>query len=340
MAPIDILVTRDLEPELLDSIRAVDSRIRVHVLSENERLLLRGERLPAGVAADEAERSLRDKLASVRIAIGWADLTGVWLSCAPHLDWIHLTGAGVDRLRGTPLFASERVLLTNSSGVSAAAIGEYILMAMLLLAKRAPRYLRQQREHVWARHQGAELRGRTLGIVGLGAIGEAAAQRAAAFDMRVVAIRRSIPAPCARAGIERLLPPASLHELLRESDYVVLSVPLTNETEGLIGEAEFRAMKPGAVLINVARGRVIDQTALIGALQSGRLGGAALDVHDPEPLPADSPLWDLDRVILTPHVSGSAGRHNERIAELFCENLRRYVAGEPLRNVVDRARAY
>ena len=340
MDQLDILLTRDFEPELLDCIRAVDPRVTVHVLTQPDRLLLRGEPLPEGADPRETADTLRTKLASTRILVGWPDLTEAWLACAPELEWVHTTGAGVDRLLTSSLFGVERITVTNSSGVSAAAIGEYILMSMLLLAKLAPRYLRQQQTHLWQRHRGASLRGQTLGIIGLGAIGEEAARRARAFEMRVIGIRRSVSSPSAGEFVDRLLPPSSLPELLGESDHIVVSVPLTAETQRLIGEQELRAMKPSAYLINVARGRVVDPAALLRALQGGWIAGAALDVHDPEPLPPESPFWDLENVIITPHISGSADRHNERITDLFCDNLRRYLAGEPLRNVVDRSKGY
>lgn len=340
MNPLTILPTYDFDVALLDQIRSVDPRVQIEQLSRPERILLRGDPLPEDENAAAARTSLDAKLAQTEIILGWPNLSDDLLERAPRLRWIHVSSAGVDDLLGNAAFESGRITVTNSSGVSAISIGEYILGAMLMLAKRQPRFVRQQTEHHWQRHRTAELAGKTFGIVGLGAIGEAAARRARAFEMRLLAIRRSISEPSSDDLIDRLLPPGSLPELLRESDYVALTVPLTPETDGLIGEAELRQMKPSACLINISRGQVIDQDALVQALQEGWIAGAALDVSDPEPLPAESPLWDLEQVIITPHISGVAERQNERITAIFCDNLRRYVAGQPLRNLVDPRRGY
>jgi phosphoglycerate dehydrogenase-like enzyme len=175
----------------------------------------------------------------------------------------------------------------------------------------------------------------------MGAIGSRVAELAHAFGMRVLAIRRSVDARQPGEGaVSELLPPSELGHLLEQSDYVVLAVPLTPESTKMIGEAELRAMKPSGVLINIARGSVIDEPVLIRALKERWIAGAALDVFEREPLPSESELWGLDNVLLTPHISGGTPRYMERAVELFCENLRRYLAGEPLRNVVDVARGY
>jgi phosphoglycerate dehydrogenase-like enzyme len=175
----------------------------------------------------------------------------------------------------------------------------------------------------------------------MGAIGSRVAELAHALGMRVLAIRRSVAERGqGEAPVDELLPPADLSYLLSESDYVVLAVPLTPESTKMIGERELRAMKPSAVLINIARGSVIDEPVLVRALKERWIAGAALDVFEREPLPSDSELWALDNVLLTPHISGGTPRYMERAVDLFCDNLRRYLAGEPLRNVVDVARGY
>jgi phosphoglycerate dehydrogenase-like enzyme len=175
----------------------------------------------------------------------------------------------------------------------------------------------------------------------MGAIGSRVAALAHAFGMRVLAIRRSVESRQQGEGpVEELLPPSELPYLLGESDFVVLAVPLTPESTRMIGEAELRAMKPSGVLINIARGSVIDETVLIRALKERWIAGAALDVFEKEPLPSDSDLWTLENVLLTPHISGGTPRYMERAIDLFCHNLRRYLADEPLRNVVDVARGY
>jgi phosphoglycerate dehydrogenase-like enzyme len=202
-----------------------------------------------------------------------------------------------------------------------------------------PRVLADQRAHRWARFAGYDARGRTLGVVGLGAVGREVARLASAAGMRVVATRRS-PDAAPVPGVARVYPPGELRRLLAESDDVALTVPGTPETAGLLGEAELRAMRPGAVLVNVARGSVVDEPALIRALRDGHLGGAALDVFATEPLPADSPLWDLPSVLVTPHSMSTSRGENDLVLDVFCDNLRRYLAGQPLHHVYDRARGY
>jgi len=213
---------------------------------------------------------------------------------------------------------------------------------MLYFAKRMPRVLADQRRHHWERFALDTLPGKTLGVVGFGQVGRTIARLARPLGLRVLAVRRT-GGDAARStdpDAEAIYPPSGLRTLLAESDYVALIVPFTPETVGLLGQAELVAMKPGAVLINIGRGQLVDEAALIEALRSGHLGGAALDVFAKEPLPADSPLWDLPNVLVTPHSMSTALDENTRMVDLFCDNLRRYVAGQALRNVFDRARGY
>ena len=211
---------------------------------------------------------------------------------------------------------------------------------MVMLEKGLHEAMRDQAEHRWNFHFAGELKGKTCGIVGLGAIGRELARRARAFGMRVVATRRSARRGEPDPDADLLLPASGLHRLLAESDYVNICVPLTAETDGLIGAAEIARMKPTAAIVNIARASVIDREALLEALRTERIAGAALDVHDPEPLPPDSPFWDLPNVIVTPHRSGAMHGYFDRAAEFFAENLRRYAGGEPLLNVVERERGY
>jgi phosphoglycerate dehydrogenase-like enzyme len=214
-------------------------------------------------------------------------------------------------------------------------------MVMLMFAKGAHRLLRAQSERRWTRLLPSELRDRTVGVVGMGAIGTEVARLAQAAGCRVLAIRRSAAARrSGEAPADEVLPPSDLPYLLSESDYVVLSVPLTEETRHLIGPDELRAMKPTAVLINISRGAVVDEVALVRALKEGVIGGAGLDVFEREPLPDDSELWGMENVILTPHISGGTERYFQRAVPIFCENLRRYLDGRPLLNVVDPQRGY
>ena len=274
---------------------------------------------------------------------------------APRLRWVQGHFAGVDQLLGHPLL--RRVTLTTSSGIHAPAMAEYVLMMVLAFAHHLPRMIEVQQRAEWPGQRWAlfvpqELRDATIGIVGYGSIGRETARLAHAFGTRVLALKRQVdhladdgwrlPNVGDAAGeyVDRLYAPDQLHAMLAECDYVVVAAPLTPETRGLLGAAEFQAMKRTAVVINVARGGVIDEAALVDALRNQVIGGAALDVFEQEPLPADSPLWHLPNVILSPHVSGFTPHYDERAMALFAENLRRYVAGEPLLNVVDVQRGY
>ena len=274
---------------------------------------------------------------------------------APRLRWVQGHFAGVDQLLEHPLLRS--VTLTTSSGIHAPAMAEYTLMMVLAFAHHLPRMIEYQGRAEWPLQRWAlfvpqELRDSTIGLVGYGSIGREMARLARAFGMRVLALKRQVGhladdgwrlpnvGDAAGENVERLFAPDQLHEMLAECDYVVIAAPLTAETRGLLGAAEFRAMKRKAVIINVARGGVIDETALIDALRAQVIGGAALDVFDQEPLSAESPLWHLPNVIISPHVSGFTPHYDERTMALFAENLRRYVAGEPLLNVVDMQRGY
>ena len=274
---------------------------------------------------------------------------------APDLRWVQGHFAGVERFLGHPLF--QRAALTTSSGIHAPAMAEYVLMMVLAFAHHLPRMIHYQRQSEWPKGRWElfaprELCGSTIGIVGYGSIGREVARLARTFGMRVLASKRDVTragdtgwrlpgiGDAAAEHVDRLYPAGALHAMLSECDYVALTVPLTPETHHLIGEAELKRMKPDAVLINVSRGGVIDEAALVEALRAGTIRGAALDVFEQEPLPASSPLWDLPNVILSPHVSGFTFAYDERAMALFAENLRRYVSGEELLNRVDRGRGY
>ena len=261
------------------------------------------------------------------------------LARTPRMAWVHSATAGVERVL-TPLSRQRNLVITNARGVFSQPIAEYVLMMILAVSRRLPQLMELQRERTWQPLEGAELGDVTVGIVGLGSIGQAVARLATAFGCRVIATRRQAGDQAETLGLERILGPEGLPELLAESDFVILAAPLTPATEGLIDGPALDAMKPGAWLINVARGRLIDERALLRALREGQIGGAILDTFRDEPLPATSPFYDLDNVIVTPHTSWSSGRVLDRSVELFCANLRRYAAGEPLENVVDPAAGY
>jgi phosphoglycerate dehydrogenase-like enzyme len=295
---------------------------------------------------------------------GWlsSDAFDRLLTRAPRLGWVHSASAGVERAL-TPAARARGLVITNARGVFSRPIAEYVLMMILAVSRRLPGLLELQRERTWQPLEGVELRDVTVGIVGLGSIGRAVGALATAFGCRVVAVRRrseepsdaavtagapsTVPANAdddgpsfGEAMLDRVGGPEMLPELLRESDFVVLAAPLTPETQNMIDEAALEAMKPTAWLINIARGALVDDRALLNALRDGRIGGAVLDTFRDEPLPPSSPFYDLSNVIVTPHTSWSSGRVLDRSVELFCENLRRYAGGEPLLNVVDPTAGY
>lgn len=262
------------------------------------------------------------------------------VSRAPRLRWVQVTGAGVDYLAETGLLDSS-VVVTNGSGVHSIPLGEFALAFMFMLAVNASRLFGQKEKRLFRPYLRTELFGKTVGVVGLGAIGSGVARLAKAIGMRVVASRRSaVGRERGVFDIDEIYPPQDLLELLAVSDFVVLSVPLTPETTRLIGERELRAMRPGAYLINIARGGVVDEQALIRALKEGWIAGAALEVFEREPLPPESELWGMPNVIISPHMGGQTEMHVERLTQLFCENLRRYLSGEALINVVDKSLGY
>ena len=295
-----------------------------------------------------ADASLEDVEALLRGPLPAAVFDRLLARC-PNLRWVHSATAGVERVL-TPAALERGLTITNARGVFSRPIAEYVLLMMLAVSRHMPQLLELQRERTWQPLEARELRDVTVGIVGLGSIGRAVAALATAFGSHVIATRRrqevgvgtapddddaTAALPVMDGSHARILPPDGLPELLAASDFVILALPLTRETENLIDDAALAAMKPGAWLINVARGRLVDERALLRALRSGHIGGAVLDAFREEPLPAESPFYDLDNVIITPHTSWSSGRVLDRSVELFCENLRHFQAGEALRNVVD-----
>jgi phosphoglycerate dehydrogenase-like enzyme len=347
-APIRVLITFALEPELVRQIEEVDPRIQVRVLGQGARQLFRGQtRYPSELEAETARRELEEAMAEAEVLFGFWGNTLVDLYPtpevlrreAPRLRWIQLTSAGVDRAARSGLLQSG-IMVTNSSGLHATPIGEYVLCVMLMFCKGAPKFIRAQERREWVRYMPQELYGKTVGVVGLGHIGAEVARLAKAFGCRVLATRRSVTSRTKGELVDELLPPPELPALLAESDFVVLAVPLTPDTRHLIGEAELRAMRPTGVLINIARGAVLDEAALVRALKEGWIAGAGLDVFEQEPLPPESELWDMENVILSPHISGGTEIYNQRAVGIFCENLRRYLAGERLMNLADRTRGY
>jgi phosphoglycerate dehydrogenase-like enzyme len=289
----------------------------------------------------EFARALTD--AEVVVAQGLSDEE---LARAGRLRWLSSVAAGLEGIV-TPALLARGVAVTNASGVHGPNIAEHVLAMILMFTRWMPRFFRAQLAHRWDRNISSrsdgpgELTGRTLLIVGLGRIGEAIAARARPFGVRIVALKRD---PARRhdadVAVDELLPLSALDDALGRADHVCLTVPLTPETHHLMDARRLACLRPSAYLYNVSRGAVVDEAALVEALRAGKLAGAGLDVFEQEPLPAGSPLWDLDNVILTPHLSGATPLYYDRTAALFADNLDRFLAGQPLHNRFDPARGY
>jgi phosphoglycerate dehydrogenase-like enzyme len=306
--------------------------------------------LPADVTGDEEAQITEAAPAAVKVvrepeaADAEIAVTGVYerhfgdvIAGMPSLRWVHSMSAGIDGIL-SPELARRELWLTSSAGAYAPGMTDYVVAAMVFLARGWPEWFEAQRENRWldSVSWAAGLRGSTLGIVGYGSVGRHLALAAKALGMTVVATRRT-PVIATAEPLDLLLSPASLGHLLAESDFVVISTSLTPATHHLIGNAELREMKSSAFLINVSRGAVVDQEALVAALNEGRIAGAVLDVATPEPLPPASPLWSARNLWITPHVAGDTVGGRRAAIELLCDNLRLYLDGQPHRmaNLVD-----
>jgi len=329
--PVTVGIAFRLDGDVIEAIGAVDPRVRVVPLPL----------LPTPVNATQGGDlgEFKEAVAACEVLLGPGWVPAGALDNASRLRWYQALTAGVDRLAADGLL--ERGFeITTSSGLAAPFMAEWVIGQMVALAKGLPQSVRDQDAQRWSFRWTQGLSGKTLGVVGMGAIGRETAVRARAFGMQIVGTRRRVEGETADPYCDRLLPHSRLPELLASSDFVLLAVPLTAETKGMVGAAELAQMKGSAYLLNVARGDVVDQGALVAALTSGGIAGAALDVTDPEPLPAGDALWSAPNVIITPHISGAVEGYGHRAAELFITNLRRYLAGEPLLNRVDVSLGY
>ncbi len=263
-------------------------------------------------------------------------VTAAHLARAAKLAWVHSWAAGPNHQLIPELVASP-VVLTCSKGNGAVPLAEHAMLLMLMLNRDALQWVRAQDERRWARHIHAELNGLTCGIVGLGYSGVDLAQKAKAFHMEVLGVRRNVqPTPY----VDEVYAPGDLHRILPRVDFLVVTAPYTPETHGLLGAAEFRAMKPSAYYINFSRGGIADDEALLAALENGWIAGAGIDAHGEEPLPAESPFWNAPNTIITPHNGATTPQTRQRGVDIFVANLERFVAGEPLTNVVDKEAGY
>ncbi len=300
-------------------------RARIAALAPDYRLLVTRDA--------EAIRSAWDE-----VEIAGGDVGIERLLAMPRLRWYQQWGAGAEWIMEHPEAQQKDWVVTNASGLHAIPISEHILALLLAMARRLPEAVQAQQRHAWVRGGGLqapvfELAGKTMVLIGVGAIGQRTARIASALEMRVIGVRRDPDRPV--EGVARMVGPDQLDDVLPEADVVVLTVPLTPETQHMIGPRQLARMKPSACIINIGRGGTIDQEALIEALNSGQIAGAGLDVTDPEPLPADSPLWEARNALITGHYAGSTPVYQQRALDIFVDNLARYVAGQPLRNRLD-----
>lgn len=340
---VQVLIGTPLAEELVAQIRAVDPRLEVAFRPD----LLGTPRYdgdhyaPAGRdVAREAE--FRALLAETEVLFDFDSTTAAQLTTlAPRLRWVQSTSAGVGQTAKRFGLDKTEVIVTTASGVHAGPLAEFVLMAMLMFTKRHGHLMELKAQRKFARFVSGALPGKTLAIIGPGKIGREIARLARPFGVRLTALAR-VNHPAEELGVDQVYSRKQLHTMLGEADFVVLAVPHTAETEGLLGAAEIAAMKPSAVLINIARGLIVDEDALLVALRDGHLAGAALDVFRQEPLPADSPFWDLPNVIVNSHSASTAEGENAKIVDLFCDNLRHYLAGKTaqMHNVLDKTLLY
>ena len=345
MTRTQVLIASPLEAELAARIQAADPR--AEVLFEPD--LLPPARYPGDHHGDpsfardtEGEVRWRDLLDRAEVLFGVPGDSTEGLAEAvnglPGLRWVHATSAGAGeqvRKAGLSPEALKRVVFTTSSGVHAVPLAEFAILGLLAMAKELPRLVEDQRARIWPeiRRPLRELAGQTLFLVGLGEIGREVARLGKAFGMRTVGFRRTEGPP--PEWVDEVHGPQRLAELAGQADAMVVSLPMTEQTAGLIDRATIERLPASCIFVNIGRGGVVDEPALTDALRDRRIAGAVLDVFATEPLPADSPLWTLPNVLVTPHAVAVSARENERITELFCDNLRRYLDGRPLRNVVE-----
>lgn len=331
MDKVKVVVMTPIGEESLKLIAGVSPQVNMIVASDLFRQEKKGDA--------QATRKLDAILADAEVVFGRFELEQNVTTRAPKLKWIQTMGAGVNRYLTRELIESP-IVMTNASGIHATPIGEHIVTMMLMLVKDIPLYYQRQQKKEWKKTDIGVLRDKTVGIVGLGNIGREAARLSKAFGAMVVAVHRSAKTGERARYVDIMLPRERLTELLKQCDFVVLSVPLTAETKHFISERELRAMKPSAYLINIARGDIVDEPVLIRALKEHWIAGAALDVFSKEPLPKENELWELPNVILTPHVAAQTPEQDWLATQLFADNLRRYLQGKRLRNIVNKQRGY
>jgi phosphoglycerate dehydrogenase-like enzyme len=339
---VRVLIASPLEPEHVTRIQAVSPRVSVLY----EPGLLPVPRYPADhtgdrptlPAADLARWADLRRLADVSFDFDWQEPEKMAVNC-PRLRWVQATSAGIGGFLERTGLAGTGLTFTTAAGVHGTPLAEFTLLALLYFAKDCPELARAQAARRWQLHASRQVAGTRALVVGLGGIGRQVARLLAAAGVEVCGAGRpghryDVP------GVTSYTDSARLADVLPRMDALVLACPLTEATRLLIGAAELALLPRGAVLVNIARGQVVDEEALVESLRTGHLGGAFLDVFTAEPLPADSPLWDMPNVVVSPHSASTVAAENGLITDLFTDNLRRWLAGRPLRNVYDRAAGY
>jgi phosphoglycerate dehydrogenase-like enzyme len=343
---ITVVITSFLEDEHVERIASVDENLRVLYRED----LVPPPRWPGdhvGIPnwqrSESSNEEFRAMLAEAEVLYDFPrGYTKDLKSAAPKLRWVQASMAGAGEVTAKVGLVETDVVVTTASGIYSPPLAEFALMGMLVHAKQLDRLRQDKAEKAWREGTTGTLEGKTLCLVGTGSIGRAVAERARPFGVRILGVKRTVREDdTAWNYADDLYETARLHDALRGADYVVLTLPATPETERLLDAEAFAVTKPGAYLVNVGRGRVVDESALVEALRSGQLSGAALDVFEREPLPEESPLWGFENVIISPHSTDLVPETiNARQADLFSENLRRYLADKPLINVLDKELLY
>jgi len=336
---LEVLITLPLEDHLLERINQVSPQVHIHYQPVKQ----------ASEIPDEVWHKAQ-VLYTYRVVPE--------LEKVPNLNWLQYDLAGADKLLDTHLAQKEDLTITTLSGANASQVAEHALAMLLAVCRKFPELISYQLNNQWMsdknqRYKPFELRGSTVGIVGYGSVGRQIARLLSSFEVKVLAAKRDVMhpeftgySPDKSMGdpqgelFTRLYPIEALQSMFTECDYIFITLPLTDKTRGLVGKAQLEALKPEAMLVDVSRGGVLDIKALTGAIQEGNLAGAALDVFPEEPLPTDSPLWSLPNVLISPHVAGFSQLYSQKAVDLFIENLKRYLEGQPLHNQVDLERGY
>ncbi len=343
---VNVLIASFLEEQHVQRIADVDPRIKVLY----EPNLLRPPRYTADHVGALINRSpsqeaqWKQLLSSADVLFDFDQTHREDLpELAPNVRWIQGTSSGIGQFVATMHYATRmpNTVFTKASGVHAQPLAEFCLLVMLMFRKSLPRMVREQSRKHWERYAGTDLKGRTAVIVGLGAVGREVGRVCKALNMRVIGVGRThLPTGSFSLALDEFVHVKDLRTVLPQAEHLVLAAPHTAETEDLIGPNELALMPRGAILINIGRGRLVNEPALATALSAGHLGGAGLDVFVEEPLPKDSPFWDMPNVLVSPHSGSTSDRENKRITDLFCENLTRFLEGQPLINLLDLNRLY